>query len=69
MTAVPKCRWWVWIVVLLTVAKLWLTSGQAIYAIGSAAHDDQLFLKLADSIVRGAWLGPYDQLTLAKGPF
>lgn len=37
-------------------------------AINHAPHDDSLFLKLADSLRQGAWLGPYDNLTLAKGP-
>jgi hypothetical protein len=31
-------------------------------------HDDSLFARLAESIADGQWLGPYDQLTLAKGP-
>lgn len=53
----------------LTATKLWLTSGQAVFALGFAAHDDRLFLQLAEYIVQGQWLGPYDQLTLAKGPF
>jgi hypothetical protein len=53
----------------LTVAKLWLTLGQPVYAIGFAMHDDALYLKLARSIARGEWLGAYDQMTLAKGPF
>jgi hypothetical protein len=69
MTFVSKIRWWLWLAIALTVAKLWLTCGQAIFAIGSAGHDDQLFVKLAESILKGDWLGPYDQLTLAKGPF
>ncbi|MEO6875658.1 MAG: hypothetical protein ABI222_12635, partial [Opitutaceae bacterium] len=60
---------WFWAGVLLTLVKLWLVRGQAIYAIGPADHDDRLFLQLADHLVRGEWLGPYNQLTLAKGPF
>lgn len=31
-------------------------------------HDDGLFLRLAQSLEEGRWLGPYDNLTLAKGP-
>lgn len=60
---------WLWLAVALTGAKLWLTLGQPVYAIGPAVHDDALFLKLARSLVRGEWLGAYDQFTLAKGPF
>jgi hypothetical protein len=33
------------------------------------SHDDLLFLRLARSILDGEWLGPYEQLTLVKGPF
>ncbi len=53
----------------LTLVKLWLVRGQAIYAIGPADHDDRLFLQLAEYLTHGGWLGPYNQLTLAKGPF
>ena len=66
--SIPE-RWWLWAAVLLTVWKLWLTRGQPVYAIGSAAHDERLFLQLAESIVRGDWLGAYSQMTLAKGCF
>jgi hypothetical protein len=31
-------------------------------------HDDALFVRLANNIANGLWLGPYDSLTLAKGP-
>jgi hypothetical protein len=62
-------RLWLALAAALTFAKLWLTLGQPIYAIGFAMHDDALYLKLARSIVRGEWLGAYDQMTLAKGPF
>ena len=69
MTFPRKDRWWIGAAVALTLAKLWLMQGQAIFAIGGADHDDALFVKLANSLVSGNWLGPYDQLTLAKGPF
>lgn len=62
-------RVWLWVAIAFTLAKLWLTLAQPIYAIGPAAHDDALFLKLARSIIQGEWLGPYDRMTLAKGPF
>jgi hypothetical protein len=61
-------RGWFWAAVALTALKLWLTSGQTIYAIGPAFHDDKLFVQLAAHILAGDWLGPYNQLTLAKGP-
>jgi len=37
------------------------------YLIPQATHDDALFVRLALSIMDGAWLGTYDHLTLAKG--
>ena len=62
-------RLWLAAGILLTVAKLWLTRGQSVFAIGPSDHDDFLFLRLSEYLVRGEWLGPYDQLTLIKGPF
>lgn len=53
----------------LTVIKLWLVDGQTIFAIGYAMHDDRLFLNLASALLSGDWLGPYNNLTLAKSPF
>jgi len=64
-----SARLWCWTAVLLTVVKLWLTRAQPVYAIGPAAHDDRLFLQMAENIIHGDWLGPYSQMTLAKGPF
>lgn len=61
-------RAWLWLALALTALKLWLTRGQRLYAIGNAAHDDRLFADLAGYLVEGQWLGPYNQLTLAKGP-
>jgi hypothetical protein len=61
-------RRWLWAALALTAVKVWLTSGQTIYAIGPAFHDDKLFVSLAAHLLNGDWLGPYDQFTLAKGP-
>jgi len=60
---------WFWAACALTILKLWLTNGQPLFAFGFSTHDDQHFLNLAASILRGEWLGPYNNLTLAKGPF
>lgn len=49
------------------VVSMWLRNAFPIFAIASAMHDDALFVKLADSISRGDWLGDYNNLTLAKG--
>jgi len=64
-------RNWLWwaAAITLTFAKLWLTRGQGIFAIGNAGHDDLLFINLAHKLIQGEWLGPYNELTLSKGPF
>ena len=64
---IRQSAWW-WLAIGLTAAKLWLTRSQPVYGIGPAIHDDRLFAELAGHIIRGEWLGPYNQLTLAKGP-
>ncbi len=48
--------------------KLWLVAGQTMVAVGHAEYDDMLFLRLADALLHGEWLGTYNHLTLAKGP-
>lgn len=67
--AVLRNRLWFGVALALTALKLWLTRGQGVFAIGNAGYDDRLFLELAQHLVRGEWLGPYNELTLAKGPF
>ena len=54
--------------VALVLFKLWLVSAQTIFAIGPASYHDAVYLKLADALLRGEWLGPYDKFTLAHGP-
>jgi hypothetical protein len=61
-------RWWLWLGLALTLIKFWLTQAQPIFAIGNATLDDRLFLELAQALVRGDWLGAYNEATLAKGP-
>ena len=68
MPSRPASRGWFWAAVALTAVKLWLVAGQRIFAIGPAFHDDRLFVELAEHLVNGRWLGPYNQFTLAKGP-
>ena len=56
--------WWM---LFLIVARLWLVEAQDFLATYTP-HDDYLFVKLAKHILSGVWLGPYDQVTLVKGP-
>lgn len=59
--------WQILVGVGLVWLKLRLVAAQPIAAIGWAKHDDYLFLKLAESLLKGSWLGTFDELTLAKG--
>lgn len=68
VSAADSSRRWLWAALLVTAAKLWLTRGQPVHALAHAGHDDRLFIELAAHLLNGDWLGPYDQLTLAKGP-
>lgn len=56
--------WWVFFMV---AVKLWLVEAIDLLATYTP-HDDYLFIKLAQHILSGNWLGPYDQVTLVKGP-
>lgn len=56
-------------VFLLAFVKIRLVEAQALTAMGIAVYDDRLFLTLAESLLKGNWLGPYDAATLVKGPF
>lgn len=69
MSPAHRHRLWLALALALTALKLWLSRGQGIHAIGGAGLDDRLFIELAQHLVRGEWLGPYNELTLAKGPF
>src|SRR6266545_2251709 len=53
---------------ILVVFRTWLIMGvpkMYLYA----PHDDLYFAKMAHYIIHGQWMGPYDQMTLIKGPF
>lgn len=61
---------WTWITLsFLALLKLYFVSVQHMFAIGQGTHDDQLFMKLASNMLKGEWLGKYNNLTLSKGPF
>ncbi len=58
-------------VVLLLIAafSIWIRTGFPVFAMPYMLHDDDLFIRLARYLEAGQWLGPYDNLTLAKGMF
>lgn len=55
--------------VLLSVFYLWIIASVPIYAITDAGYDDAWFIGMAAKILAGKWLGPYNHMTLIKGPF
>jgi len=61
--AVPACY------IILVAVKIWLVLAFGMRAAGNAQADDRLFVALAEHILHGDWLGPYDRFTLVKGPF
>ncbi len=58
-----------WVCILIVAFSLWLRNGFPVHAVASANTDDFLFIRLAAAVRRAHWLGAYDNLTLAKGPF
>ncbi len=46
-----------------------MRAGFPVHALVNMPHDDMLFVRLAHYLREGAWLGPYGNLTLAKGMF
>src|SRR5579862_9066128 len=55
-------------IAVLILLRLWLTLSQKMVLLPST-FDDLLFLRIAKSFLGAKWLGTYDNLTLAKGPF
>lgn len=52
----------------LVALKFWLVWAQTHGAIAIAGYDDALYMNLANHLVNGNWLGPYDLVTLLKPP-
>jgi hypothetical protein len=56
------------LVAVATATSLALRANAPMVLESAAPHDDALFARLAGNLLDGRWLGPYDKLTLAKGP-
>jgi hypothetical protein len=56
------------VVVLATVISVWLRLRGRAWLIADMVYDDALFTRSAGQLIQGNWLGPYDMLTLSKGP-
>jgi len=62
-------QWHNWVILGLSLYKLYLVSGQRLTPAVSGSYDDLSFLLRAIDLLNGAWLGEYTQMTLIKGPF
>lgn len=51
-----------------TVVSMWLRARGYTWLLADMIYDDQLFTRSAGYLVEGDWLGPYDMMTLSKGP-
>ena len=61
-------HWFAVCIVLLVVLKHSCLAEQPFLARSNYPHDDTLFLTSALHIISGEWLGPFNQLTLLRGP-
>ncbi len=60
-------KYWLEILfVLIFIFKCWMVSIQPL-RIKNATHDDGMFITRAASMLRGHWLGTYNDITLSKG--
>lgn len=64
---------WQWVVFVayatIFIMSLWIRSGFPVYGNAGAMHDDMVFQYIARQLLKGEWLGPYNNLTLIKGMF
>lgn len=61
---------WFWLIFfMITSLKFWLVMDNSLNALDYALYDDALYVKLAENLIKGNWLGGYDNLTLVKHPF
>ena len=53
---------------ILTIFRIYLAVKIPLFIQADALYDDFLFIKYADSLLHGNWLGDYGYTTLAKSP-
>ena len=51
-----------------TAVSMWLRARGYTWLLADMIFDDELFTRSAGHILEGNWLGPYDMMTLSKGP-
>lgn len=64
-----RIRWVPLCYMAATALFVWLIANLPVVAAPRADADDALFVRGASHLLNGEWLGPYDRLTLVKGPF
>jgi hypothetical protein len=55
-------------IVATTAVSMWLRARGHTWLLADMIYDDELFTRSAGHILDGNWLGPYDMMTLSKGP-
>ncbi|MFO1059753.1 MAG: hypothetical protein U1E53_22640 [Dongiaceae bacterium] len=69
MQAAPRLPAWGWLAVAGgSLLQLWLALRLPVTLLADTRHDDAWYFWRARDLAAGDWLGPYDQLTLMKGP-
>lgn len=63
-----RSRWFALAIVFCVIIKNAILAEQPFVVRSFYPHDDTLFLSQAIAILSGEWLGPYNQLTLLRGP-
>lgn len=65
----PQVPAWFWAAMGIAIfVKMGLVSGIPASVYSVATHDDALFLRGAHALLTTGWLGPFDNLTIIKGP-
>ena len=61
-----RIGWFPAVILLLSLAKLWMIRGLVIYPLPGAACDDALMTNWALNIASGGWTGPFSNYTFMK---
>jgi hypothetical protein len=56
------------LILIVSIARIVLVANLPLDLLVQAGHDDGYFIKAAMHLASGRWFGPYDQITLIKGP-
>lgn len=62
-----KIRIYWWVIIILIIVKYLATTGLPIWIRDENTADESLMVDLADSLIKGNYLGEYSQFTLVKG--